>query len=329
MRFPVFVAFALLLSAQVAAQDLHFSQFYHNPQHLNPALTGIFRGHFRAAALYRSQWSSVPVPYTTFSGAVDWKALNRGLNLLSVGFLAQHDRAGDAALTWTQVGASGSVAHALGATQALSAGVGFAFVQRAFDISKLKFHNQWAGDLFDPSLATGESFDKNSPLAPTLSAGLNWHYEPTETRTRLDAGIGAFHLNRPKINFRDDADQRQPVRLTLSLNGAWQMSELTDFVAFGAGQQMADAREIVAGGGLRRVLSKDAAAQFTLAARLGDALIPAFQVEWRDWTAGLSYDWNISAFDIATGGRGGIEIAVVYRPLPVPPMKTFKACPIF
>lgn len=329
MRFPLLLSLALSFSVKIAAQDLHYSQFYLNPLHLNPAQTGIFRGDFRAAGLYRSQWSSVPVPYNTFSAAVDWKTIKRDLNLLSVGFQMQHDRAGDAALTWTQVGAMASVAHAVGKNQAISAGAGLAFVQRAFDISKLKFRNQWAGDLFDAALPTGENFDKNSGLAPTLSAGLNWHYEPANTRTRLDAGIGAFHLNQPKINFRDDAAQHLPMRLTLMLNGALQTGEFTDFVAFGAAQQMSKAREILAGGGVRRVLSQDVAVQFTLATRIGDAIIPAFQVEWLNWTAGLSYDWNISDFDIATGGRGGFEVAVVYRPLPVPPVKTFKSCPIF
>jgi type IX secretion system PorP/SprF family membrane protein len=329
MRFSLLLLSAVLFSVKIAAQDLHYSQFYLNPTHLNPAQTGIFRGDLRAAASYRSQWKSVPVPYQTFSGTVDWKTLRRDANLISIGFQLQHDRAGDAALTWTQVGAMAGVAHALGETHALSAGVGFAFVQRAFDISKLKFKNQWSGDLFDSSLPTGENFNQNSGFSPTLSAGLNWHYEPADSRTRLDVGIGAFHLNQPKINFRDDAEQRLPTRFTLMLNGALQTGEFTDIVAFGAAQQMTKSREILFGGGVRRVVSPDVAVQLTVANRLGDAIIPAFQVDWQNWTAGLSYDFNTSGFDVATIGRGGFEIAVVYRTIPVPPVKAFKSCPIF
>ena len=143
MRFFVLVAFALSFSPlTVTAQDLHFSQFYHNPIHLNPASTGLFRGDMRAAALYRTQWSTVPVSYQTFSGAFDWKAMRRKGNLISAGLLLQHDQAGDAALRWTQIGFSGSVAHAIGATQALSAGFGIAFAQHSFDISGLKFKNR-------------------------------------------------------------------------------------------------------------------------------------------------------------------------------------------
>lgn len=331
MRYPAFLALVISMSVQAGAQDLHFSQFYHHPLQYNPALTGVFRGDLRASGLYRSQWTSVPVSYSTFSGIVDWKTINREANMLSIGLMLQHDRAGDAALSWTQVGATAGVAHALGENQALSAGAGLALVQRSFDISGLKFRNQWTGELYDPNLPTGENFNKGSGLAPSFSAGLNWHYGPVDSRTRLDAGAGAFHLNRPKINFRDDAGQRLPMRFSLLLDGALQTGDMTDVVGFGVAQKMGAAREIIAGGGLRRLLTPDnnLAVQFTVAMRLGDALIPAFQLEWQNWTAGISYDWNISDFDVATSNRGGFEVAVVYRVLPVPPVKTYKVCPIF
>lgn len=269
------------------------------------------------------------MPWQTFSGTVDWKTIRRNADMLSLGFQVQHDRAGDAALTWTQAGAMASVAHALGENHALSAGVGLAFVQRSFDISALRFKNQWSGDLFDASLPTGEQFDKNSGFAPTLSAGLNWHFEASETRTRVDVSAGAFHLNRPAIQFNDDVEQRLPRRLSFALDGVLQTGDFTDIVCFGAAQYMGKAREIVAGAGLRRSLGHDTAIRFSLATRLGDALIPAFQIEWQNWTAGLSYDLNTSGFDAVTKRRGGMEIAVVYRSLPVEPVKAFKSCPIF
>ena len=78
---------ALTYSSDSHAQDLHYSQFYHNPQNINPALTGVFAGDKRIIANYRSQWSSVPVDYLTFSGAYDMKLYHPRLknNLLGVG----------------------------------------------------------------------------------------------------------------------------------------------------------------------------------------------------------------------------------------------------
>ena len=59
-----------LSTSNVFAQDIHFSQFNQAPARLNPALTGQFVGGYRIAGIYRSQWASVTVPYSTiaFSG---------------------------------------------------------------------------------------------------------------------------------------------------------------------------------------------------------------------------------------------------------------------
>jgi len=334
MRLPITTFIMVLLSWSASVgQDVHFSQFYLHPITLNPAATGVFEGDFRFAAAYRSQWTSVPVSYSTFAGAADWKAVRRNTNLLSVGFAMQHDRAGDAGLTWTHAGATAAVTQALGEKQALGVGFGFGFAQRAFDLSNLTFKNQWTGDLFDPGRATKESLRNSTGLVPTLSAGLNWHYGPSDSRSRLDIGAGANHLNRPKFSFDADSPNRLPMRITANAAGALQVAERLDVSAFGAVQHMADAYEILMGGGVRCILSSGlgnaTAVQFSLATRLGDAFIPALQVERNAWTLGLSYDINTSPFQVATGRRGGFEVAVVYRALPVPPVKAVKSCPIF
>lgn len=330
IRLVFTLGIALWLAAPALTQDLHFSQFYHNPQHHNPAQTGVFDGSLRAAGTYRSQWTSVPVSYRTFAGSVDMKALNRGLNTVSVGLLIQHDKAGDAGMTWTQLGLSGSVSHALTGQQAVSAGVGVGIVQRAFDISKLTFKNQWVSDGFDPSLPSKETFNRSSGFSPSFSAGINWHFASTETRTTANAGVGLFHLNRPKVSFSDSPEERLPLRWAASINTAVQLNDFLDLVVLGLFERMATAQEVVAGAGAKAwLIPGETAFQLTLASRLGDALIPALQYERGNWTLGLSYDWNISGFDVATRGRGGFEAAVVYRVLAAPPVKTFKSCPIF
>ena len=126
MRSPITTVFLVLLSRLLSfGQDLHFSQFYLHPITLNPATTGVFEGDLRFSGLYRSQWASVPVSYQSFAAAADWKAVRRNTNLLSVGFAMQHDRAGDAGLTWTQAGVTAAVTQALGENQAIGVGFGF------------------------------------------------------------------------------------------------------------------------------------------------------------------------------------------------------------
>ncbi len=334
MRSPITTIILVLLSRLLSfGQDLHFSQFYLHPITLNPATTGVFEGDLRFSALYRSQWTSVPVSYQSFAAAADWKAVRRSTNLLSVGFAVQHDRAGDAGLTWTQAGVTAAVTQALGESQAIGVGFGFGMAQRAFDLNGLTFKNQWTGDVFDRARPSKEDLSNTTGLVPTLSAGLNWHYGPSDSRNRLDIGAGANHLNRPKFSFDKNSPNRLPMRITGNVSGALEVAERFDVVAFGAMQQMAEAREIIFGGGARCILSSvpgsATALQLSLATRLNDAFVPALQLERNAWTVGLSYDINTSPFQVATGRRGGFEIAVVYRTLPVQPVKVVKSCPIF
>lgn len=335
IRFPAHWAFlgCMLVGALAKAQDLHNSQFYLNPVHLSPATTGLFDGEWRVAGLYRSQWQSVPVSYQTYSLSADWKAIERNKDRISVGLLLQNDQAGDGRYTWGQGGLNVSAAHAIGAASELSAGFGVAGVQRSIDLGRLTFKNQWAGDFFDPSRPSGEPLERSSGLAASLSAGLAWLYQKPEKRTRVQIGLGAFHLNRPVVSLGGDNQTKIPIRNSLLAEGVFQMQESWDLVGFLGAQKQKNVQEILVGAGMRQILSTGlanvTALRTTVSWRLGDAVIPAVQLERNNWILGLSYDWNISSFHTATNGRGGIEIALVWRVVPVKIPKADKCCPVF
>jgi hypothetical protein len=126
---------------------------------------------------------------------------------------------------------------------------------------------------------------------------------------------------------------RLPTRLAFFGEGLFQYSDALDLVAVAAFQSMKTAKEMVFGAGVRQILAQElanfTALRGTLSVRLGDAVIPALQLERNNWTVGVSYDWNISPFNEATQGRGGIEIAAVWRWVPVPLPPVVKCCPIF
>lgn len=332
LRYTAIVTIVIATVLSSAAQDLHYSQFYNNPMHLSPSATGIFKGDLRAATLYRSQWKNVPVAYETYSGSVEWKAVQRPRNMFSFGLQLQNDKAGDAGMSWLQLGANIGVAQALNQNHAISIGFGLALAQRSVDIDGLTFKNQWGGDVFDPGLPTGESFAPASGLAPTLSAGLQWQFEDNTARTRIDIGGGLAHINKPVVSLGDFA-KKLPIRISCFANAYWQLQTRLDLVFVNNWQQMGAAKELLFGTGIRQILTtglaNETSLQFTIAHRLGDAFIPAIQVDRNNWTLGLSYDWNTSAFDTATRGRGGIEIAVIWRRVPVPVLPTVKSCPVF
>ena len=323
----------LLFSTSLFSQDLHFSQFYNNPLRLNPARTGVFDGQVRGSALYRQQWSGVPVPYQTLSGAYEWKKRQKGKSQLGFALLLEHDRAGDAALKWSKLGGILCVHHQIRVNLSLSAGFGTEFAQRNIDVSALKFQKQWAGDFFNGNLPNGENINKTSGVFPTLSGGINLHYLSGESRSRINAGIGTFHLNRPNAGFRQDNPEHLPIRWTILTDAIIQLNDHTDAVVYGSGQRMAKTSEWVMGGGVRQILSalpgKYLNMQASLGMRVKDAVIPAVQMTYNDWTVGVSYDINISPFKIATQRRGGPELSVIYRPIPVPNVKITECCPIF
>jgi type IX secretion system PorP/SprF family membrane protein len=328
-----FLGFCIFQTA-LSAQDLHFSQFYNQPLLQNPGQTGIYKGDLRAAAIYRSQWTTVPVSYQTLGVSVDKKFIQNKGFLVAGGLLLANDKAGDGGMTWSQIGATGSISHALGANQVLSLGFGLGFAQRKVDISKLKFKNQWGGDVFDPAAPNKETFGNSSRMKPTLSAGLNWHTPNlNNSRNAIDVGIGAMHINRPNVNLKEASDFKLPMRLAFTASGTAKILSALDAVAFAEAQKMGENKEIIVGFGLRQWLNtnvgKEMAVRFTIALRLGDAIIPALQLEYLSWIVGLSYDVNTSDFDITTNKRGGLEISAIYRIVKAPPVKTFKSCPIF
>lgn len=336
---PILYKYFLLLPAvcclvaSAGAQDLHFSQPYMNPLAVNPALTGVFEGPWRAMAAYRDQWSSVPVAYRSITAGADAKLWKKDRQMASGGLLLAHDKAGDLGLRWFQAGISGAYTRALGNSHALSAGAGIALLQRSVDYSDLRVKNQWDGELYNSALPTREFLASATGTSMSLSAGLNWRVQAQGTRSRLDVGFAGSHLNRPELSFEDNAPFELPVRWTAALNGALQVGASTDLVGYGLWQGMQKAGETLAGAGVRQVITTGAgnytAIQLSVGLRAGDALIPAVQIERNDWIFGFSYDVNTSDFDVATNKRGGVELALMYRMLPVPPVKTFKACPIF
>lgn len=316
----------------VYGQDLHFSQFCLNPVTLTPAAPAMAQGDMRAAVLYRSQWQSVPVAYETFSGSFDFTAASSGGSMLRTGLQLQQDKAGDGGLEWLQAGLTVAIGQQVSAEHRLGAGFGLSMVQRRVEAGNLTFQNQWGGDSFDPSLPSKESFPAASGISPSFSAGFCWQYSADASRNSASVGTGLSHINRPDIGF-DAGGYRLTARADVYFHGALQTSALDDVVVFGAWQQMATAREILVGAGYRRILTtgtaNHTAVQLALAGRIKDALIPSIQVDRNNWTLGLSYDFNISSFNNATRGRGGMEIALVWNRIPVPMFNNTRTCPVF
>ncbi len=318
------------------AQDIHFSQFYHAPMVLNPALTGISKSDVRFSGIYRSQWQRANAPFET--GYVS--AENRFYRVthpqwwFSGGMHVFYDKAGASHLTNTQLAISGSYTRMLDPENFLTLGVQAGFGQRSFEYGLLTFDSQWNGDVFDPARPTNENFDNTNFLYPDFSAGINWRGQKENTRSKIDVGFAFHHFNTPKQTFYEQDNQELPMRLSIYFNPNVQVTETLDLIGFGTLQLQNKYLEALAGFGGRYFLStkhaRELALQFGVEYRfnnIGDAIIPVAEIQFRYLTVGLSWDVNISGFSVASNRNGGPEIAVRYYLFRVYPLKAFT-CPL-
>lgn len=332
---PVFAA---------TAQDIHFSQFGNSPLNLSPGLAGVFGGDMRFVGNYRSQWRSVPVPYTTFSGSFENKVYwqkGRYDRYFTASLLLNYDEQGSIKLTSMQIGIPISLTMPVARNTYLTAGVTPAFGQRGFDTNRLTFDAQWVDCIFDPGADVREDqlFQSTNLKYFDLSAGVNLRMQAENKRHRLDVGGGLHHINRPNHDFwssdlTNPGNVRLYSKLSLYAQGLYQMSNTFDLVGQGLYQKQGGYQEIVYGAGLRMHLNQNPYRELALQVgadyrhRYQDALIPHVEVLWRTWTLGITYDFNFwSDVRTVTNQQGGPEVALIYRIYKVKPVK-FKTCPI-
>jgi len=348
---PIILALLLYIGVlPTKAQDIHFSQFWNAPLELNPALAGISNADVRFMGAYKNQWASVPVGYTTFTGAYDrkWNKFNNSTEQFGYGLLFHHDQAGDS--QWSLLNISGMMSYARKLTRGVYASVGgqVGFGQRSFEIQNLTFDNQYNGEFFDPRELTGESFTSTSKMYFDSNVGLNIRLqkdqlkpkhrltdfdERIDTRTRLDIGLGIHHLNTPSQSFYEDSEINIPIRFDIYGLGVLKVSEKFDILCNGLYRMQSVYREFLLGSALRIHLNqkrtKELSIDLGINMRIGDAAIPFIGLAYRNqWQAGLVYDINTSPFRTATSSNGGPEFTLIYT-ITNPQTPLRKLCPLF
>ncbi|MBX2874786.1 MAG: PorP/SprF family type IX secretion system membrane protein [Saprospiraceae bacterium] len=332
---PSILLFFLLGVFTSDAQDIHFSQFYHNPLYLNPANTGLFSGDQRFSAIYRNQWADVPVPYTSMAGSFDEKIYLPSLNnaLLTWGISFTRDEAGDGNLSWTILQASFAYVQQLADEWYLSGGVALGGGQRAFEADKLFFGDQFNGDIFDPNLITGEGFDQTSASFFSIGSGVNLYFQDIDSRSKAYFGVAGHNLNQPGFSFFNQDKVQLPMRTSIHALGVFEVNPDWDVGVQAQWQNQGPYQEMIAGAFGKLHLSQEAGEELAVRAglgyRLGDALFIEAGVYYLNWRLVMSYDVNTSPFRVATNRRGGPEISLRHIITKVKPPDEFKSCPIF
>lgn len=329
------LAFTLVMSFQLQAQDIHYSQFGRSPLNINPALTGLFKGDLRFIGNYRSQWNKVPVNYMTFSGGFDQKFINSNLknSLFAAGIYLNHDEAGDLELSNTAVNLSGSFTRRLSQKHFLTAGVQIGGAQRRFDVSKLQVDSQYDGDGHNSGLSSQEVFDNTSTFYADLSGGVNYRFQNMDKRMKIDLGTAIFHVNSPNKSFYDNSSLKLEHRWSLYGMASFGVGEIVDVGVQAIGQFQGPHEEILIGGTGKVHLNQERDSELAfglgLSYRLDDAWVPSLVLDYRMWSFGFSYDVNSSPFKTASFRRGGPEFSAIYIFSKVRPPKEFEICPLF
>lgn len=310
----------LLFVISVQSQDLHFSQFMNSPLLTNPANTGFIPdGDYRLGANFRNQWSSITAfPYKTMSAFGDVQTMQREDNTgwLGLGGVILRDVAGTGVLTSTKVYGSVAYHQMVNAGSLVSLGFNVGWANKRINTTDLTFPNQWNGKFFDVNqVSSAAKLDAFNTSYLDIQVGGNYAYFP-DSRTYLNAGFSAMHVNRPRESFFSAAsgvDNRLAVRYTAFLNGSFMLNDRVIINPNIYASLQAKSYEVVGGMNIHYNLSGDGEKVLIggVYYRYKDAAIPMLGLGYKDIDFTFTYDATMSDLKTYNGGRGAFEFSII------------------
>jgi len=320
---------AIALHSRVNAQvDPHFTQYYLQPMNINPALTGSIEGDYRVSAIWRSQYSNTLLTKGISGEVVTNKNTNFGFNLLNE---TSADKSynftnGYLSMAYTGVRFGRDEDHFL--VMALQIG----FINRRFDVTKLQYGDQWVSGIgYDPTVSSGEIFNKPSILNFDAGAGIAYYDASPNKNLSFFGGFSAFHITRPEYPFLSNTmQQRLPVRYSLHGGARITASDLVTVVPSFIYMKEGTAQEKMLGVYVQMYASETTDVMFGANWRMGDAASPFVGVYYRGLTFGVSYDVDISHNSGGISKGNSLELSISFVGLRKTSTKTNNFfCPRF
>lgn len=320
------------ISMSSYAQDIHFSQFYNSPLNLNPALAGQFNGDYRFVGNYRNQWSSVTVPYQTFSFSADASNFLKKKSV-GAGIIFNHDNTGDSRFKTTVLNVVGNYKLALNSdsNQYLGGGIAIGFTNKNLSFAPLRFDAQYNGFRYDRSLSNNETFTASSQTFMNIHAGLSYGFQIAD-RKRIDAGVSVFNLTSPKETYLGDNGVRLDRRYTVHGSFQYPINDKIEVIPSFLYMNQGTYNQFVMGA-LGKYIVSDFRGSYQAAYagvfyRNQDAGYFTAGYEFNNWNVSISYDVNTSSLQPASNSRGGIELAAIYILKLFKPLKVkHRICP--
>jgi type IX secretion system PorP/SprF family membrane protein len=320
-RFYLSLGALLITALQLTAQDFTFSQFYEQPLLRNPALAGFFNGDIRVAMAHRDQWGSVTVPFRTTSLSIEHKIpMANYHDVLTIGAQMSMDGAGDIRLKRTQLMPAIAFHKSLDGEKDTYLSIAFMGgpVSSQFDITQLKFGDQYTGGSYNPSNPSMQPITNNSYSYWDLGTGLAFS-TVLNNQARFYVAAGLAHFTKPTINSVTTADASfLAPKLSFNMGLHGKVGERAHLIAFADYYTQGGNRQMLGGlmYGLSATQFEDEEATviyFGSFLRYGDAVIPVVKLEFSKMTIGVSYDINVSKLRTVSNWRGGLELTAAYK----------------
>jgi type IX secretion system PorP/SprF family membrane protein len=314
------------------AQDIHFSQYMHNPLYQNPGNTGYFNGDYRVNAAYRDQWRAVTVPFQTLMISAD----NSGLLHKNLGFGVYfvHDQVGDG--KFRTIDFLPSVSYKIdlgqGGVHSIRPGIQFGLNYREVRPGNFNWDTQYNGYYHDPNLPTQETFQREKYANFALGAGGVYEWFKG-ARKHFTIGFSWYNMTRQNQGFFNEKIQRD-MRFTVHGRGQLAVGLDWDVIPSFSMNFQGTYHEIILGAQGRYILVEQRgdykALYFGAFTRTRDAFYVMVGMDYQNWFAGLSYDINYSKLVPASRVRGGIEITLQYIFRTFKPKKSLhRICPVY
>jgi type IX secretion system PorP/SprF family membrane protein len=314
------LSFLLSLSFTVilAAQDVHFSQFWASPLTLNPALTGLTPCTYRASVNYRNQWASVvgPSSFQTYGVAFDAGLFKEKFNgsMLGVGAHFFNDRAGDGILQNLTAQVSLAYHQALGSDRHyISLGFQGGMVQKRLDPDKFIFEDMIDENGVIPGAVTSDILSDNSFTNFDMNAGFHWTSNFTDGFT-MYAGAAMFHIGEPVESFKGSNDNILNTRYVG--HGGLKIGIQNQVVLLPSVLYMTQAEgsneELLMGTSIGFAVGEESTFYIGGYYRNQDAVIASIGFDFKNVQFGMSYDVNVNDLTVVSNNQGGLEISLLY-----------------
>lgn len=307
-----FVMLTLVLGSKSFSQvDPHYSQYYVYPSWLNPALTGVFDGDYRVAAIYRNQWSGV-APFTTPGVAFDIntnKSISFGGSLLN-------QAAGNGGYNYLTAYGSASysgIRFGKNESQRVIFGMQAGIMNRRFNRSKFTLGDQWNPITgYNPGTATTDVFTRTSSTVFDAGAGVLYVDGTPGKKANFYGGLSANHLTMPEDPFSNGGKEKLPMRFTVHGGLRLIVSDnfliTPNFLLLKQGK----ATEKMIGGYAQMRAGTNTDFLFGANWRVNDAIAPFVGFYHKNFVLGASYDVNMSDLGKMAGSAGSFEISLTY-----------------